>query len=87
AVGPDAPLSLTVMFKAASARIVLPNGKEVSLTSEDGYHWTGHWQVPTTPGPQAARLLVDGEDVGGMTLIAVAESEPTGGQAAPGGGP
>jgi hypothetical protein len=87
AVGTDAQLSLGTMFKAASARIVLPDGKEVSLTSEDGYHWKGHWQVPTTPGPQAARLLVDGEDVGGMTLIAVAESEPTGGQAAPGEGP
>lgn len=87
AVGTEAPLSVSVMFKAASARIALPDGTEVPLTSEDGYHWTGRWHVPTTPGPQAGRLLVDGEDVGGITLIAVTESEPTAGHAAPGEGP
>ena len=59
-VGQPRRLELTLLFRAASVRLVIGEGDGVEFTSEDGYRWFAEW-TPERAGAFAVYVVADGE--------------------------
>lgn len=66
--GSRGSLDIHTLFKAQRVEVRLPGGDTVRLTSSDGYHWSGAFMAPATPGVIQGTVLGNDQTIGTVRI-------------------